>query len=254
MERTLQQRARMYNRDLGIASVDAVPTLGDNMEFLRELVRAAHWLRGRNGFAYLKPFFWPPGHRTLRPNDAKPSSSTVWELKANVFSSHCHPTPPKPPPSGSTATETDEVKKLAAAMIIRPSRRFVDAAFCLGKQRCRGTPSLPPPHRAARRVHTRVRRRFTGACFFVFFRRHQFVEGDQFVEGIASENLRERLLLEGSPLSFSRAVLLAQQLEQAAQQVRELVPGHVQQLTSRGGRFPRFNAAALVFPGTLSFP
>ncbi|KAL1416662.1 hypothetical protein MTO96_027643 [Rhipicephalus appendiculatus] len=40
MERTLQQRARMYNRDLGIASVDAVPTLGDNMEFLRELVRS----------------------------------------------------------------------------------------------------------------------------------------------------------------------------------------------------------------------
>ncbi|KAL1477050.1 hypothetical protein MTO96_036066 [Rhipicephalus appendiculatus] len=62
---------------------------------------------------------------------------------------------------------------------------------------------------------------------------------DQFLEGISSENLRECLLLEGSSLCFSRAVLLAQQLEQAAQQVRELVPGHVQQLTSRGGRFPR---------------
>ncbi|KAL1421212.1 hypothetical protein MTO96_004223 [Rhipicephalus appendiculatus] len=40
MERTLQQRARMYYRDLGITSVGAVPTLGDNMEFLRELVRS----------------------------------------------------------------------------------------------------------------------------------------------------------------------------------------------------------------------
>ncbi|KAL1449350.1 hypothetical protein MTO96_028135 [Rhipicephalus appendiculatus] len=55
---------------------------------------------------------------------------------------------------------------------------------------------------------------------------------DQFVEGISSENLRERLLLEGSSLTFSRAVLLAQQLQQAAQQVRELVPEHVEQLTS----------------------
>ncbi|KAL1482150.1 hypothetical protein MTO96_034003 [Rhipicephalus appendiculatus] len=41
MERTLQQRARMYNRDLDIASVDAVPTtLGNRMVFLLELVRS----------------------------------------------------------------------------------------------------------------------------------------------------------------------------------------------------------------------
>ncbi|XP_042150198.1 uncharacterized protein LOC115319397 [Ixodes scapularis] len=51
---------------------------------------------------------------------------------------------------------------------------------------------------------------------------------DQFLEGIVSQHLRERLLLEGSALSFSRAVLLAQQLEQAAQEVREFTPSQVQ--------------------------
>lgn len=41
MERTLQQRARMYNRDINIASVDAMPTVfGSNMDVLRELVRS----------------------------------------------------------------------------------------------------------------------------------------------------------------------------------------------------------------------
>ncbi|KAL1480491.1 hypothetical protein MTO96_034712 [Rhipicephalus appendiculatus] len=34
---------------------------------------------------------------------------------------------------------------------------------------------------------------------------------DQFIEGITSQHLRERLLLEGSSLSSSHAVLLAQQ-------------------------------------------
>uniref|UniRef100_A0A6B0VHI3 RNA-directed DNA polymerase n=1 Tax=Ixodes ricinus TaxID=34613 RepID=A0A6B0VHI3_IXORI len=55
---------------------------------------------------------------------------------------------------------------------------------------------------------------------------------DQFLEGIGSQHLRERLLLEGSALSFSRAVLLAQQLEQAAQEVREFTPSQVQRVTS----------------------
>ncbi|KAL1464003.1 hypothetical protein MTO96_027037 [Rhipicephalus appendiculatus] len=41
MERTLPQRARMYNYDLGIASIDAVPTIFENsMECLRKLVRS----------------------------------------------------------------------------------------------------------------------------------------------------------------------------------------------------------------------
>lgn len=48
---------------------------------------------------------------------------------------------------------------------------------------------------------------------------------NQFLEGIMSQPLHELLLLEDSSHSFSCAVLLAQQLEQAAQQVHELALG-----------------------------
>ncbi|XP_077485362.1 uncharacterized protein LOC144095538 [Amblyomma americanum] len=44
---------------------------------------------------------------------------------------------------------------------------------------------------------------------------------DQFVAGISSRSLRERLLLEGSSLSFVRAVLLAKQFEQAYNDLQE---------------------------------
>ncbi|KAL1436917.1 hypothetical protein MTO96_049214 [Rhipicephalus appendiculatus] len=41
MERTLQQRARIYNRDTNITSLDLLPpVLGNSMEVLRELVRS----------------------------------------------------------------------------------------------------------------------------------------------------------------------------------------------------------------------
>lgn len=41
MERTLQQRARLYNRDMNVASVDAISTVfGNGVDVLRELVRS----------------------------------------------------------------------------------------------------------------------------------------------------------------------------------------------------------------------
>ncbi|KAL1444821.1 hypothetical protein MTO96_027634, partial [Rhipicephalus appendiculatus] len=41
MERTLQQRARIYNRDTNITSLDLLPPVfGNSMEVLRELVRS----------------------------------------------------------------------------------------------------------------------------------------------------------------------------------------------------------------------
>ncbi|KAL1486000.1 hypothetical protein MTO96_031582 [Rhipicephalus appendiculatus] len=41
MEKTLQQRVRLYNRDLGVSSVCAVSaTLPSNVDVLREVVRA----------------------------------------------------------------------------------------------------------------------------------------------------------------------------------------------------------------------
>lgn len=41
MERTLQQRSRMYNREMNVTSVDAVPAVfGNSVEVIRELVRS----------------------------------------------------------------------------------------------------------------------------------------------------------------------------------------------------------------------
>ncbi|KAL1483309.1 hypothetical protein MTO96_033280, partial [Rhipicephalus appendiculatus] len=41
MERTLQHRARIYNRDTKITSLDVLPLVfGKSMELLRELVRS----------------------------------------------------------------------------------------------------------------------------------------------------------------------------------------------------------------------
>ncbi|KAH7978484.1 hypothetical protein HPB49_005608 [Dermacentor silvarum] len=54
---------------------------------------------------------------------------------------------------------------------------------------------------------------------------------DQFVEGVASQQLRERLLLEGSTLSFCRAVALASQVEQANEDIREFASGNVQRIS-----------------------
>uniref|UniRef100_L7LT66 Putative tick transposon n=1 Tax=Rhipicephalus pulchellus TaxID=72859 RepID=L7LT66_RHIPC len=44
---------------------------------------------------------------------------------------------------------------------------------------------------------------------------------DQFVAGVSSPRIRERLLLEGSSLSFNKAVALASQIEQAAAEMKE---------------------------------
>lgn len=44
---------------------------------------------------------------------------------------------------------------------------------------------------------------------------------DQFVAGVSSHRIRERLLLEGSSLSFHKAVALASQIEQAAVEMKE---------------------------------
>ncbi|XP_050028342.3 uncharacterized protein [Dermacentor andersoni] len=44
---------------------------------------------------------------------------------------------------------------------------------------------------------------------------------DQFVAGIASTRVRERLLLEGSTLSFENSVRIALQFEQAAEELKE---------------------------------
>ncbi|XP_065281437.1 uncharacterized protein [Dermacentor albipictus] len=45
---------------------------------------------------------------------------------------------------------------------------------------------------------------------------------DQFVAGVASTRVRERLLLEGSALSFENSVRIALQFEQAAEELKEL--------------------------------
>nr|XP_054924330.1 uncharacterized protein K02A2.6-like [Dermacentor andersoni] len=45
---------------------------------------------------------------------------------------------------------------------------------------------------------------------------------DQFVAGVASPRVRERLLLEGSTLSFENSVRIALQFEQAAEELKEL--------------------------------
>ncbi|XP_075732452.1 uncharacterized protein LOC142775032 [Rhipicephalus microplus] len=44
---------------------------------------------------------------------------------------------------------------------------------------------------------------------------------DQFVAGVSSHRIRERLLLEGSSLSFNKKVALASQIEQAAVEMKE---------------------------------
>ncbi|XP_050037928.1 uncharacterized protein [Dermacentor andersoni] len=84
---------------------------------------------------------------------------------------------------------------------------------------------------------------------------------DQFVEGVASQHLRERLLLEGSTLSFPRAVALASQVEQANEDIREFASGNVQRISghsrlalydhrSTGTRHPPRNDASLREPRT----
>ncbi|KAL1451247.1 hypothetical protein MTO96_006304 [Rhipicephalus appendiculatus] len=159
-------------------------------------------------------------------------------------------------PSGSTATETDEVKKLAAA----PSS-YEQAVAALTQHFASASNVVVECHRFCRRTqqpcesiqeYVAALWELASSCSFVAT---DDSLRDQFIEGNSSENLRERLLLEESSLSFSPAVLLAQQLEQAAQQVRELVPrAHSAANFARRSVSERFNAAALVFPGPLSFP
>ncbi|XP_077523583.1 uncharacterized protein LOC144134554 [Amblyomma americanum] len=57
---------------------------------------------------------------------------------------------------------------------------------------------------------------------------------DQFVAGISSRSLRERLLLEGSSLSFAKAVLLARQFELAYNDLQEFPSVDVGRINTRG--------------------
>ncbi|KAL1473948.1 hypothetical protein MTO96_038343 [Rhipicephalus appendiculatus] len=59
--------------------------------------------------------FFDLEHRTLRPNDAKPSSLHSLGIEGQRTFFTLPPHASETAPSGSTATETDEVKKLAAA-------------------------------------------------------------------------------------------------------------------------------------------
>ncbi|KAL1473817.1 hypothetical protein MTO96_021792 [Rhipicephalus appendiculatus] len=106
-------------------------------------------------------------------------------------------------PSGSTATETDEVKKLAAA----PSS-YDQAVAALTRHFASASNVVVERHRFRRRTqqpgesiqeYVPALRELASSCSFVAT---DDSLRDQFVEGISSENLRERLLLEGSPLSF----------------------------------------------------
>ncbi|KAH7957813.1 hypothetical protein HPB52_023149 [Rhipicephalus sanguineus] len=181
-----------------------------------------------SSFAPLPPFLpaqgrppvpWPQWFRMFETfllasvaSDFTPERRKALLLQSlGIEGQHIFFTLPPPPPPGS-ATETDEVKKLAAA------------------------PSSYDQAVAASQASPFILREPASSCSFVAM---DDSLRDQFMEGISSENLREHLLLKGHRSLFPRAVLLAQQLEQAAQQDRELVPGHVQQLTSRGRRFPR---------------
>ncbi|XP_077520911.1 uncharacterized protein LOC144132400 [Amblyomma americanum] len=56
---------------------------------------------------------------------------------------------------------------------------------------------------------------------------------DQFLTGISSQHVRERLLLDGSSLSFSRAVLVATQLEQTTQDVQAFASTSVQHVATK---------------------
>lgn len=57
---------------------------------------------------------------------------------------------------------------------------------------------------------------------------------DQFVAGVSSLSLRERFLLEGSSLSFARAVVMATQFEQVTNDLQEFTPANVERITARG--------------------
>lgn len=139
----------------------------------------------------------------------------------------------EPAPPAAAATASDEAKKSPTA----PSS-YDQAVAALTQHFASASNVVVERHRFRRRTHqpgeliqeyVAALRELAASCSFVAL---DDSLRDQFVEGIVSQHLRERLLLEGSSLSFSRAVRLAQQLEQAAQQVRELAPGHVQRVTS----------------------
>ncbi|XP_077541262.1 uncharacterized protein LOC144153500 [Haemaphysalis longicornis] len=61
---------------------------------------------------------------------------------------------------------------------------------------------------------------------------------DQFVEAVSSQHIRERLLLEGSTLSFFRAIQLASQIEQASEDLREIASGTVQRISKSSRSTP----------------
>ncbi|KAL1483288.1 hypothetical protein MTO96_050256 [Rhipicephalus appendiculatus] len=108
-----------------------------------------------------------------------------------------------PPPPGSTATETGDVKNLAAA----PSS-YDQAVAALTQHFASGSNVVVERHRFRRRTqqpgesiqeYVAALRELASSCSFVAT---DDSLRDQFLEGISSENLRERLLLEGSSLSF----------------------------------------------------
>ncbi|KAH7932989.1 hypothetical protein HPB49_006211 [Dermacentor silvarum] len=76
-----------------------------------------------------------------------------------------------------------------------------------------------------------VAERHKGIGFAVVFSNRGNSLRDQFMEGIASQHLRERLFREGSTHSFCRAVALASQVEQANKDIREFASGNVQRIS-----------------------
>ncbi|XP_075733086.1 uncharacterized protein LOC142775529, partial [Rhipicephalus microplus] len=67
---------------------------------------------------------------------------------------------------------------------------------------------------------------------------------DQFVAGVLSQNLRERLLLEGSSLSFAKAVLIATQFEQATNDCKEFATADVKSINARENTPPPASSAS----------
>lgn len=70
---------------------------------------------------------------------------------------------------------------------------------------------------------------------------------DQFVAGVSSLSLRERFLLEGSSLSFARAVVMATQFEQVTNDLQEFTSANVERITARGNtpaRAPHSNGSS----------
>ncbi|KAH7966895.1 hypothetical protein HPB49_020360 [Dermacentor silvarum] len=170
------------------------------------------------------------------------------EGQRNFFALPSHVSEPAPPASAATAS--DEAKKSPTApssydQAVDASTQHFASASNVVEERDRFRRRAQQPGESIQE-YVAALRELAASCSLVAL---DDSLRDQFFEDITSQHVHERLLLEGSSLSFSRAVLLAGRSASSRACSRARSAGNL----TRRSAFKGYNATALVSP-SVCFP